>query len=310
MSTVNQERGLGHPPPFQVEAVVVLYHPDPGLLAALLAAVAPQVACVTLITNDGGARACPPLPDNAALVDPGRNLGLGAAYNLAAAAARARGATHLLLLDQDSVPAAGMVGALLRAFDSTGPVAAAGPLWRDRRGGEDGFFVRLATFGIRKFRPPPGAVVPVDFLISSGSLISLAALAEIGPFDAELFIDQVDTDWAFRARARGWRLRGVADARLDHAFGQGMLAGSVFTFGRRVFLYPPERNYYLLRNSLILWRRPHAPWPWILYDVPRTIVLMLVYALFVPPRRRRLACMVRALRDACGRRSSTAPKSP
>jgi hypothetical protein len=54
--------------------------------------------------------------------------------------------------------------------------------------------LRLARWGARKYRPVAGEIVPVDFLISSGSLISLAALADIGPFDESLFIEHVGTE--------------------------------------------------------------------------------------------------------------------
>ena len=211
-------------------------------------------------------------------------LGPGAAYNIAARWAREQGATHLLLLNQDSVPSSGMVAALLEGFKLPGPVAAAGPLWRNSRTGEDGFFVRFARWGVRKYKPGAGEIVPVDFLISSGSLISLAALADIG-----------------RARAKGYQLYGVADARLDHALGEAALTASPLGLRRRFFLYNPERNYYLLRNSVALWRRHYAPWRWVLHDVRRTILLMVFYALFVPPRLRRLRLMFRAVRDGLGR---------
>jgi rhamnosyltransferase len=277
-------------------AAVVVYLPDVEVLSEVLRATAAQVDWILVIANDGAPWSCP-LPDNATLLKLDKNLGLGAAYNLAADRARERGATHLLLLDQDSVPAQGLVAALMDAFKQPGPVAAAGALWRDRRTGDDGFFVQLPRWGARQYRPAAGEVVAVDFLISSGSLIALSALAAVGPFDDELFIEHVDTDWALCARAKGYRLYGVADARLDHAFGEETQSVAAFVLHRRFFVYPPIRNYYLLRNSLILWRRPYAPWRWVLYDARRLVLLMLYYALFVPPRRERVHFMFRALRD-------------
>jgi len=281
----------------KILAVVVIWHPDLSILSSALAATAPQVAKLLLIANDG---VSPPLalPENAVVMVPNDNLGLGAAYNRAAEWARAQGATHLLLLDQDSVPEPGLVTALAHAFDQPGPVAAAGALWRDRRTGKDGFFVRLTGWGVRKFRPTDSAPVPVDFLISSGSLISLDAIDRIGRFDEMLFIEHVDTDWCLRARAMGYRLYGVAQARLDHAFGEATLAPSMLGGSRKLFLYAPDRNYYLLRNSIMLWRRSYAPTRWVLHDVRRVVMLMLYYTLFVPPRMERLKNMRRAVRDA------------
>jgi rhamnosyltransferase len=282
-----------------VKGVATAYRPNVGTLMESLAATAPQVEALLLVANDGAPWSCP-LPANVTLVAQPENIGLGAAYNLAAQWAREQGATHLLLLDQDSVPASGMVALLMEGFKRPGPVAAVGPLWRDSRTGEDGFFVRLARWGARKYQPSAGEIVPVDFLISSGSLISLNALKDIGPFDESLFIEHVDTDWALRARGKGYRLYGVADARLDHAIGEAALTVSPLGLRRRFFFYRPERNYYLLRNSIALWSRHYAPWRWVLHDVRRIILLMAFHGLFVPPRLTRLRLMLRAVRDSFG----------
>ncbi len=289
-----------------VAAALVVFHPNEATIARALAALAQQTDHILVIANDGLPLPCA-LPERAAIFDPGRNLGLGAAYNFAAGWARERGASHLLLLDQDSVPAPGMVAALLKAFFGPEPVAAAGPLWRDARTGDDGFFVRAGRFGPRRYRPTAGDIVPVDFLISSGSLIALEALAAIGPFDETLFIDHVDTDWSLRARAKGYALYGVAAARLDHALGEAPVS---LPFGLRpLFLYPPERNYYRLRNSLLLLRRPYVPWRWALGDLGRTLSRMLVYVLRAPPRRERLHAMVRAMRDGLTTRAPPRQKA-
>jgi rhamnosyltransferase len=283
-----------------VAAAIVVYRPDPRRLGDVVAAVSGQVNELVLIANDGAPWSCA-LPANATLAVQGKNVGLGAAYNRAAEWARRRGAAHLLLLDQDSVPAPGMVKALADALERPGRIAAAGPLWRDSRTGEDGFFVRHAPWGTRKYRPRAGEVAAVDFLISSGSLIPLAALDEIGPFDEDLFIDHVDSDWTLRARAKGYRLCGVADARLDHTIGESTM--SIWLSGPKLsfFSYSPDRNYYLVRNSIAMWRRPYVSWRWVLHDVCRTIAITSLHVLCVTARGERLRAINRAVRDAVGR---------
>lgn len=265
-----------------VYAVIVVFHPDLATLSAAIAAVAPQVTKVLLVANDGVSPALA-LPTNAELFVQDRNLGLGAAYNLAAAWARANGATHLLLLDQDSVAGPDMVAILAGASSGTTRVAAAGPLWRDARTGENGHFVRLTRWGATEVRPSNHEIISVDFLISSGTLISLQAIDRIGPFDERLVIEHVDTDWCLRARAMGYMLAGVAAARLDQAFGEATLTAPLIG-GRRFFSYPVERTYYLVRNSIILWRRPYAPTGWILHDALRTTALVFLNIRTTPPR--------------------------
>lgn len=292
----------------RVCATIVTYRPDIALLERVIAATASQVGSLLLISNDDHELALSPLPANVSLMQPGANVGLGRAYNLAVEWAERENATHILLLDQDSVPEAGMVAALLAAFSPSERAAAAGPLWRDRRSGDDGFFVRFSKWGAHRYRVPPGAVMPVDFLISSGSLLSLAAVKDVGPFDEALFVDHTDTDWTLRARAKGYRLFGVGSAHLEHALGEGSIVLKGLGIRRRVAVHPPERNYLLLRNSLQLWRRPYASWPWILHDIRRVTMLMLVYVLFVPPRWVRLKFILRALRDQ--RSAQTAGQRP
>src|SRR6516225_1767509 len=100
-----------------VKGVATAYRPNVVTLVESLAATAPQVEALLLVANDGAPWSCQ-LPANVALVRQAKNIGLGAAYNLAARWAREQGATHLLLLDQDSVPASGMVAALMKALNS------------------------------------------------------------------------------------------------------------------------------------------------------------------------------------------------
>ncbi|HEY7600687.1 MAG TPA: glycosyltransferase, partial [Candidatus Limnocylindrales bacterium] len=80
----------------QVCAVVVTWHPDAARFALLLQQLETEVERIVVV-------------DNTAF-----NRGLAAAQNRGIALARAGGATHVLLLDQDSVPLPGMTRRLLR----------------------------------------------------------------------------------------------------------------------------------------------------------------------------------------------------
>ena len=66
-----------------VKAVATAYRPNVGTLAECLAATAPQVEDVVLVANDGAPWSFQ-LPANGALLRQAKNIGLGAAYNLAA----------------------------------------------------------------------------------------------------------------------------------------------------------------------------------------------------------------------------------
>jgi len=89
-----------------------------------------------------------------ALLALGTNLGIAAAQNRGIAWARERGASHVLLLDQDSVPASDMVARLLQALEGATRagqrVAAVGPRLVDRRSRVSTPFVRIGVAGVRR----------------------------------------------------------------------------------------------------------------------------------------------------------------
>ena len=208
------------------------------------------------------------------------------------------GADTVLLMDQDSRAAPDMVAALLAGLAARrgDRPAAIGPAYAEPHRG--------AGAGL-----PPGEVsgrvaddvTEMPALIASGCLIPLAVFDAVGPFDAGLFIDHVDTEWCFRARAAGYRCFAARAARMDHRIGAGTLrvAGAVRT------VHGPDRMYYQLRNLLLLARRPTTPRGWLWRRLARTAARSLVLTLAVPPRRARLRAVARGLRDGLRGRSGS-----
>jgi rhamnosyltransferase len=289
-------------------AVVITYHPQLDVLRQVLASVEHQVGCTMVFDNATGgvdAAAFASLLKEAerergiiVLRSP-VNVGLGAAMNRAAERARAAGFAYLLLLDQDSLLDPNMVSTLQDACEAlakTRPVAAVGPQFRDRRNGHVAPFNRIGFPLNRKLFGGTGQVVPCDFLISSGSLLSLDTLARIGGMDERLFIDNVDMEWCFRARHRGFELFGICDARMEHSIGDALRAAWLKPGG--VMIHKPIRLYYIMRNRLLLYGREETPAVWIAQDLPRLMLKFVGTALFVAPRLHYLRMMVHGLADA------------
>jgi rhamnosyltransferase len=278
-------------------AVVVWHHPEPGTLTRLVAAVAPQVSAVVAVDNTPD----PPRTgefDGVLVLRQPVNIGLAAAQNLGISWARSHGHTHVLLLDQDSVPESEMVDSLLAAIDGLAAQrpAAVGPVFRDPREHRDAPFVRVGFPMSKKvWCSADQAPVECDFLISSGALIPLAVLDDVGPMDDALFIDNVDLEWSFRARARGYRLFGVCTAAMEHHLGDArtpILGGRV-----GVVTHSPVRLYFIMRNRITLYRLPHTPRVWIAQDLPRVLIKFLLFSVCVGPRRRNVRYMLRGLAD-------------
>jgi rhamnosyltransferase len=295
--------------PVRVGAVIVSYHPHLPSLRRMLAALVPQVETVFIVDN-GSQETIPQLRAMVSqgvskavveLIELGGNLGIAAAHNAGLRQGFAQNLEAMLLFDQDSVPAPDLVEQLLRAWRQLHAqgqrVAALGPQWVDERSGRRGSFYRVQDGRIRPMQPPADAgPIEVDFLISSGTLILAAAIQDVGSMREDLFIDHVDTEWCLRARMAGWSLFGVPCAMIGHALGD---ASKRVWLGRwrEVALHSPDRNYYEVRNTLMLMRMSGISVNWRIAHAIRLLQVIVFYGALVPPRGLRLRRIARALLD-------------
>lgn len=295
-------------------AVIVTYQPDPAALIGLLDAVVPQVGAVVVVDNASDRAWKQALNDKVAargavVLHQPHNRGLAAAQNIGIDWARLNGFLHVLLLDQDSEPERGMVASLLAALKMLSVehrVAAVGPRFHDAREHRDAPFVRVGFPFNRKVWCARGTrTIACDFLISSGALIPMEVLDRIGPMDAGLFIDNVDLEWSFRARAHGFVLHGVCEATMQHRLGD---ARRPLPFGvGQIVVHGPVRLYYMMRNRLLLYRMPHTPRMWIAQDLPRVLAKLFLFGVVIGPRGLNMRCMLRGLWDGLHTRRGACP---
>lgn len=296
----------------RVCAIVVTYYPRTEHIEELLAALAGEIDGVLLIDNTPPpatawvTRDWPRLQQRyprARILGNGRNLGLGAAYNRGLMYCLEQGFRYALLLDQDSVPAAGMISRLLQAdmrLKTQGKaVAALGPRFHDPRFGAPAAFIRIQGGRLRRQHcvgTDDAQIVQADYIISSGSLIELELLQSIGPMDEDLFIDYVDIEWGLRAQGLGYACFGVCGARMKHSLGDQPVPMPLYN-KRMLPVRSPLRHYYLFRNAVHLYRRPYLPLAWKLNDGIRLLLKFCFYALITPPRRKNLRYIWRGIRD-------------
>lgn len=279
--------------PYRAVAGIVTFHPDPDSLVALVAAIATEVEAVMVFANSEMPDALVARLEAATgasaflLIAPGGNLGLGLAYNAFMQEARRRGAEFLLLLDQDSTPTPHMIARLAarhRALALTGenPVLV-GPQPVDEAG-------RPMKVPLLRAISMAGAdgVVPVQFAISSGSLLRLDSALAVGPFRADFFIDAIDLEWCMRARAKGYSVWIARDVLMPHCLGRGLIR---LPGGLLLTDQPPRRLYTYLRNQLAMLRLGHVP-PGhklkLLASLPVRLVAYLLHNRFSPDSRRAL----------------------
>jgi rhamnosyltransferase len=175
-------------------------------------------------------------------------------------------------------------------------VAAVGPRFHDQREDRDAPFVRIGFPLNRKlWCERADQTVAADFLISSGSLIPMDVLDRVGVMDAGLFIDNIDLEWSFRARAAGYTLHGVCGTTMHHRLGDARRA---LPFGLgTVVVHGPERLYYMMRNRVRLYRMKHTPPVWVAQDLPRVWAKLFLFGVLIGPRRRNVRFMLCGLWD-------------
>ncbi|HHC71306.1 MAG TPA: glycosyltransferase family 2 protein [Thiotrichales bacterium] len=291
--------------------VIVTHHPDPGLLRTTVTGLVESVGRLVVVDNGSGAVLDSLFESlrgsGAQVVRLGRNRGIGAAQNVGMA--EVADYPYTLFLDQDSHPDPGVVIRLREAMatlEAAGErVAAVGPVLVDTDTGLERHFLRIRGPWLSRRRcSGEERWIETDFLIASGCLVSRQAWKAVGVFDESLFIDNVDLDWSFRARARGYRLVGVCGARMPHRVGHTArrLPGKA---GTQLHVHKPRRQYYITRNRILLWRRPHAPAGWIWHDLWRALIRVPLFLFYVRPAWPHLYWTWRGLLD--GLRGRTGP---
>ena len=289
-------------------AITVSYNPDLEMLRGQLRSMSGQ--CRVIVVDNGSAGGMEQsLRDLCAEHAAGflalhDNCGIAQAQNAGVVFARDRYADceYLLFMDHDSVPDAGFVDALLaryRSLEKDGKTGAVGPaIFEPRAGACYGFHV---IRGLRYLR-----ILPADMLQdtiecatinSSGTLCSVAMFDAVGGYDEQLFIDHVETEWCFRARQAGYRHYGVRSVMMQHHMGDDVmtfrLPGKTVTMPYR----NPLRHRYLMRNSVLLLKRPYIPRVWKYYCVAKLVLTLVLFGFLTDDSKAQRKSMLQGLRD-------------
>jgi rhamnosyltransferase len=212
---------------------------------------APQVGCIVIVDN-GSPNAAHTFASIELVCDffvvlNQDNCGCAKALNIGIRRASDAGFRWALLMDQDSTAHPDMVSELL-AIEAQHPMPSRLALIA---AGYDG-----AKVPASETLAPLGVSEPwydVDFVITSGTLISVETHAAIGPFREELFIDSVDIDYCHRARLLGYRVVRSRRSLMDHVIGAP--SSHRFLWMRKsTSNHAPDRRYYIARNDTIMLR--------------------------------------------------------
>jgi rhamnosyltransferase len=166
------------------------------------------------------------------------NLGIAHALNQALNMAQKEGYDFILTMDQDGALERDYITNLLRIVQKNN--------------------LDIATLGIiAPFHKVHGDIINNErqeitdkiAVMTSGNLLNLHAVKQIGGFSEDLFIDRVDQEYCLRLRMNNFRVIQVNFVVFDHP--QGRMTKH-FLFNRAYYTtnHSPDRRYYITRNTL------------------------------------------------------------
>jgi len=297
-----------HPDAFKLASITVTFNPELSVLEAQLRAL-PEGSLKIIFDNASRPELFKKIDaltqqiKNLLVHRSDVNVGLAGGINGGASLASEAhpGPEFVLLLDQDSEPQPGSIQALLSGFreiESGGKKpGCVGPLLFDPGTGLTHGFHQCSRWRWKRVCPPPGSKpVRCANLNGSGTLVRLRTFLELGGLDEPLFIDHVDTEWAFRVQHAGYSLWGIPSAVFTHRMGNESVR--FWFFGWR--LWPsrsPQRHFFLFRNAAILMRRSYVPKVWKVWAVLKLILTALVYGLANGQRFAQLSHMKEGVRE-------------
>lgn len=212
------------------------------------------------------------------------NKGIAYAQNRGVEYAISEGFELFIEIDQDSSLPLGYVEKILSSYylliNNNIAVGGLGPIAKSKS----------QNFIYHEHKSGSGMTF-VDKTLSSGFLYNKSAYHLVGGKDESLFIDYVDWDWCWRAKALGLNVIVDTSIEIEHMLGEGHKK----VLGFNVGLPSPFRLYYQYRNALYMMKKDYVSVVW---KVKRIFILILkvpFFAIFSDRKKERLKYIVQGV---------------
>lgn len=253
----------------RIGALVVTYFPDEDLLNSLRAILLKSVPQVCIINNsptplsEWGSPLDPAFADGRFIcLELGENRGIAYAQNQGLRTLFHHGCEAAFIFDQDSAIDPSFAPQMLTAWQAleqqaAQTIAAIGPTYVDRKTGARSAAIRYRANGIMKRIALDAQTEPIaaDYVIASGSLIPRYAWERVGPMAEPLFAYWLDIEWGLRAKALGLNSYVIPSITMSHSIGEH----TVSVLGQARVVHDDFRQYFLIRNPVLLLRYRHIP---------------------------------------------------
>lgn len=273
---VRREDAVAEPNEKNAGAVIVTFNPDSGVVERIHA-ISTQVERIIVVDNASGPDGLSfikSLDDSIAVVRNSHNLGIATALNQGLRQLREEGYLWAITFDQDTSIWEDLFAefrAVYRRFPEKEALAVIGAGYTGSTE-QDAPRAASGCWRVRKT------------VITSGSLMSLAAFLHIGDFHDEFFIDHVDHDYCLRAWSDGYVVIQCKRPTMSHRIGNVRTLN--LGFARvKISLHTSWRYYFRYRNHIFLAKRHFRRHPaWISKMLLRKYLMLLVLLVLSPDR--------------------------
>lgn len=231
---------------FTIAGVVTLYHPDADV-ASNIETYINSLDCLFVINNGGGEPVIETLKKNhhnLEILDEKENMGIAYPLNQALALCRNK-YDFLLTMDQDSAFYNNDIKKYfgqIPEFDWKHALGIGPKLIRRNEVADDYETVSWEES---------------ERVITSGNIIKVSNAIDIGGYNEDLFIDEVDYDFCYRGIEHGLKMYlCTGGIHLRHSIGNTKKV-SFLGFKFNTMNHGPVRKYYIIRNRLYVYKRFH-----------------------------------------------------
>jgi rhamnosyltransferase len=251
----------------RVAGVTVLYHAEEDIILNIQSYIN-QIELLYIVANSDSE----PIEDiknsfptsKIIFLENHKNVGIATALNQAIDHSISNGFDFILMMDQDSKVSNLLVELMLKEFEA------------------DEMIGILAPFIIHEKNPklPSDKIKEeLQIAITSGSIVKLSLIDEVGKFLDKLFIDYVDFEFSLRVISKGYKIIQINNAFVFHKLGD--ITQNYF-FGKKIFPtnHSPMRCYYRTRNRFYIYKLYQNLFPDFVRDDKKNFLNDLIKILF------------------------------
>lgn len=265
---------------FTVGSVIVLFYPNENGLRNLLQILMNSEDTISIVVDNTPERYELNLDKiyNMIYIPLGRNEGIAKAQNIGIKKAASLGCKYVCFFDQDSVIPNNYVNNLLLGYKEIlglvdFKISTIGPRVFDKANGRE---YKSHTHKRKEME----TFILQRQIISSGSLIPITVINEVGLMDESLFIDHVDHEWCWRAATKGYKCGLLKNLYMEHKIGYSFNIG-----GYSINASAPIRYYYQYRNYCYLLRRKYVPIRWKIFHGVKLLQILTFLSLFLNEKK-------------------------